>query len=304
MNLLIKDRINTQWALYKSSVERSQSFWQGLSLFFILLYFKIKVRIESRKFLKYWMGSNFNFNGIKLTGKGIAIPNELKNFGYSYEDVFFPFIEAKDIYNLKSTRNFDLILFEGPYFLEENGVNVTISANDVVLDCGAWIGDFSAYASFKGAKVFAFEPFSEAFSGLEETARLNNSIFPIKFGLSDRTGEASIETKDHSTAVSQVRFDAVDNLKSEKISLTTIDEFVIKENLQKVDFIKADIEGHERFMLMGAKETLRKFAPKLAICTYHLPDDPEVLSKIILEANPAYKIIQKKKKLFASVPEN
>ena len=71
--------------------------------------------------------------------------------------------------------------------------------------------------------------------------------------------------------------------------------------MESVDFIKADIEGAERYMLMGARETLGKFAPKLSICTYHFPDDPEVLEKIILEANPNYKIEHRWKKLYAIV---
>lgn len=78
-----------------------------------------------------------------------------------------------------------------------------------------------------------------------------------------------------------------------------------KENaLPRVDSIKADIEGYERYMLMGAQETLRRFAPKLALCTYHLPDDPEVLSELILikQANPDYNIVLKTKSGIASVP--
>jgi hypothetical protein len=43
-------------------------------------------------------------------------------------------------------------------------------------------------------------------------------------------------------------------------------------------------------MLKGAANTLKKFAPKLAICTYHLPDDPQVLESIIKEVNPDYKV--------------
>ena len=89
---------------------------------------------------------------------------------------------------------------------------------------------------------------------------------------------------------------------SSPVVTTTLDEFVKEQKLDKVDFIKSDIEGYERYMLMGAQETLRRFAPKLALCTYHLPDDPAVMSALIRQANPAYNIVLKSKKLYASVP--
>lgn len=83
--------------------------------------------------------------------------------------------------------------------------------------------------------------------------------------------------------------------------MSTIDQFVSENQIRKVDFIKADIEGAERYMLTGATDTLRRFAPKLAICTYHLKDDPQVLEDIIKEANPAYMVVHTRHKLFASV---
>ncbi|GHS89510.1 hypothetical protein AGMMS49957_12890 [Synergistales bacterium] len=44
--------------------------------------------------------------------------------------------------------------------------------------------------------------------------------------------------------------------------------------MERMEFIKTDIEGYERHMLKGAAKTLKRFAPKLALCTYRLPDDP------------------------------
>lgn len=87
----------------------------------------------------------------------------------------------------------------------------------------------------------------------------------------------------------------------EIINVTTLDKFVENNKLERVDFIKADIEGAKREMLIGATNTLKKFSPKLAICTYHFPDDPEVLRKIILKANSNYKIVQLRHKLLAAV---
>ncbi|MDR0764457.1 MAG: FkbM family methyltransferase [Synergistaceae bacterium] len=88
---------------------------------------------------------------------------------------------------------------------------------------------------------------------------------------------------------------------SETVEVTTIDDFVRENNITRVDFIKADIEGFERNMLKGAEFVLSHFGPKLAICTYHLPDDPEVLERIILEANPNYRVVHMRDILFASV---
>ena len=85
------------------------------------------------------------------------------------------------------------------------------------------------------------------------------------------------------------------------LSVTTIDAFVKENGILNIDFIKADIEGAERDMLYGARETLKYHAPKLAICTYHRADDPEILEKIIRDANPNYTIVQKRYKLYACV---
>ncbi|MDR1650077.1 MAG: FkbM family methyltransferase, partial [Synergistaceae bacterium] len=168
-------------------------------------------------------------------------------------------------------------------------------------DAGSWIGDFAAYASVKGAVTYAFEPAGPTFEYLLKTAELNKNIYPVKKGLGDRKTSVAFHGQDcgMGNRIVSEPIDPTDQV----IETTTLDAFVEENGLERVDFIKSDIEGYERHMLKGARETLRRFAPKLAICTYHLPDDPEVLAALIKEANPAYRIAQKSKKLFASVPE-
>jgi hypothetical protein len=57
------------------------------------------------------------------------------------------------------------------------------------------------------------------------------------------------------------------------VSTVSIDDFVARENLPQVNFIKMDIEGAELPALQGAEETLRNFKPRLAISLYHRDTD-------------------------------
>lgn len=54
-------------------------------------------------------------------------------------------------------------------------------------------------------------------------------------------------------------------------------------------FIKMDVEGAEYQALLGAKEVISKYKPKLAICIYHKPEDIWELPMLIHEINPNYK---------------
>ncbi len=205
--------------------------------------------------------------------------------------------ECVDILSAYTTENqFTAWFGEGPY--EFDGVQ--LAAGDVVIDCGANIGFFSALASVRQCTAYAFEPMEHIRVYLNQTAQWMRNIHVAPYAVSDReqtlrffadTGASggSHQSSDESAALVDVH--AID-----------LDTFVARNGIARVDFIKADIEGAERDMLRGATRILREFAPKLAICTYHLPDDPQVLAEIITTANPRYKIIQKDKKLYAYVP--
>lgn len=220
-----------------------------------------------------------------------------KKCGKSYWDAFLS--EIGDLV-LPIVWNDYSRIDEGNYEYSQ----VQLEKEDVVIDCGANLGVFSAVAAWKGTKVYAFEPIEEAFTYLQSQAEIyEGKIFPIKCALTDYTGtgEISVGAGEHMTE-SSFRNQVSSNLRT--INCTTIDNFVKENYLEKVDFIKADIEGCERQMLLGAVNTLKNSAPKLAICTYHRPDDREVLTKIILDANPNYQIQYKWKKLYAYVNGN
>jgi hypothetical protein len=57
----------------------------------------------------------------------------------------------------------------------------------------------------------------------------------------------------------------------------------------KINLIKIDTEGSEREILKGAKETIRRFKPRMAIAAYHLPDDKKMIPKLVLSIRDDYK---------------
>lgn len=70
------------------------------------------------------------------------------------------------------------------------------------------------------------------------------------------------------------------------LNIDTIDN-LIKE---KIDFIKLDIEGAEQDAIIGAKETIKKHHPILAICIYHKAEDWYKVPQLVLDIKKEYKV--------------
>ena len=286
---------------------KRRSFGESISYFFALLFVGLDDKFREWNFKRrYLRNGKFDF-------KGIFLPDISKNNDLFstlrvevFEDTFFIHCFHNDNYDKSLVDRLDPLLPEGAYGYTDENFDVTVKPEDIVIDAGAWIGDFSAYAASKGATVYAFEPTELTFGVLQKTAEMNNfRIIPVQKGLGETTGEKTMLTNTSGSAASSFMQNEWTNSfpdkREEAIRITTVDDFVRENNLLKVDFIKADIEGFERYMLAGAKDTLRRFAPKLAICTYHSQEDPQLLKQIILKANPNYTIVQKRKKLYAAV---
>lgn len=169
-----------------------------------------------------------------------------------------------------------------------------------VVDAGACEGFFSLYALEKGANVLAFEPVPELAQALERTLEPfiregRARVFPV--GLGREREEKVIHLSSNNSGSNTMSDDFVKihgasmNIgRQEKVSVIPLDSLMSEACLPPISFLKADVEGYEREPLLGAKEIIRKYKPRLSICTYHLPDDCQVIPKIIRGFGVGYRV--------------
>src|SRR3989338_1020457 len=154
---------------------------------------------------------------------------------------------------------------------------------DTVLDIGGYKGDtaiFFADSVGKEGRIYVFEPTLLNFRILKENIRLNNLdniIIPINMGISDKSGSMKATTIDSGAPWSFIS----ENQGNEDVKVTTIDDFVAEQGVEKVDFIKMDVEGVEYEVISGGNKTISEHRPKLAIPLYHKVSDLTVLPLFI-----------------------
>ena len=189
-------------------------------------------------------------------------------------------------------------LSEKGFFGYENDY-VTVNPNDIVVDCGANMGLFSAWAAAQGGQVYSFEPGKKALTYLKETQKLYpNQITIIPKALFSENINLPY-TECLNIGGSHLNMFNINHeagfYDSYIIDAITLDSFF--QN-QKIDFLKIDAEGSEKDILQGAKNILKKYTPKIVIACYHHYNDNIILKNYILGINPNYKIIEKNGKLF------
>ena len=162
---------------------------------------------------------------------------------------------------------------------------VSVENGDYVIDCGGFSLDtaimFAEMAGLNG-KVFACEFVPDNLKICDANLALNphlrDRITIIKKPLSDKSGEELVfcESASCTSLAPQL-----ENAQSNRYISTTIDDFVAEHNVEKIDFIKMDIEGSELAALKGAEKTIKKYHPKLAISIYHKLEDLDTIPRLI-----------------------
>lgn len=173
---------------------------------------------------------------------------------------------AKIILDFKLGRNWEI----SP--LLKNLVN----PDDIVFDIGANVGQFACrfnklIHSDKG-KVYCFEPLQVNFNALGNMKKIFNlrNVIINKLALSNVIETMSINTPILDSGLTMHAWSTLleissYNYKTELVNVTTIDNFVIVNNIKKIDFIKIDTEGNEINVLNGGKVSISKYKPLIYV---------------------------------------
>jgi FkbM family methyltransferase len=189
-----------------------------------------------------------------------------------------------------------------PFLLAEQATRVygdgerRVRRGDITLDCGANVGTFTREALNAGARlVVAIEPAEENVEALRRNfaAEIEQGrvvVYPKEVWHSEEV--LKFYSYDNSALDSFVldnRLETNTKPREVRMPVNSVDRIVKELNLERVDFIKMDVEGAERHAIAGAKQTLGKFHPRMSIATENLGDDQYVVPRSVRQAWPGYK---------------
>jgi FkbM family methyltransferase len=180
------------------------------------------------------------------------------------------------ILNLVNSRLHFLprVFFEGDFlwWAPEQHLNefMVCPSRSVFIDVGAYVGTWTMYMARRGVEVVAFEPSPSSFALLARLTRKYQRVTVLPYALGEEEYSANINLHVVHGNDSLVNTAPGFSGKRVKTAVRTLDSFRIR----KVGLIKIDTEGYEVPILLGARETIRKWRPRLII-EVHAPYDEQ-----------------------------
>ncbi len=199
-----------------------------------------------------------------------VVTNKIRPFSIDRQGIWFKTEYGFSVYSNMKDRILELDVNPVWEQIESSFIMANISKGDLFIDVGANIGYFSILAAHQcNAKVLAVEPIPKTYEMLNMNIKHNNLdelIEPVNIALGNEDGvlrfTASFGPKNHA------EYEA-NNIHSNAPTITvpviTLDKLLQqkKSTINKVDFIKVDVEGFEYRFLLGAAQTLKTFKPMI-----------------------------------------
>jgi FkbM family methyltransferase len=133
-----------------------------------------------------------------------------------------------------------------------------------VLDIGAHVGWYGLLAKQVNPKVdvWAFEPNPPVLQRLRENIALNGvMVHVVAAAASDVNGTAIFYEGAPGLSSSSGLRPEVGGMHSFRVSTVTIDSIVAANNIENIDLVKIDVEGHEPAVLRGMQNVLETMRP-------------------------------------------
>jgi FkbM family methyltransferase len=131
----------------------------------------------------------------------------------------------------------------------------------IIFDVGANVGNYSKMVyetSRKKAGIYSFEPSKIAYKKMVENTMNIPNIKSYNFGFGENNAELTLYTNEDGSGLASIYKRRLDHFninmdKKENVKIKTIDSFCEENKIEKIDFLKLDVEGHELKVLTGAK---------------------------------------------------
>ena len=218
-----------------------------------------------------------------------------KLFGYSPEVV----VVRKGVVwalNLKEGIDFAIYLLGGFEVRTLKRYAELVKEGDIVLDIGANVGahtlPLAQLVGFEG-KVYSFEPTAYAFVKQKANILLNpqlSSRIEAKQMMLVATSEDPLPESIYSSWPLEVADDLHGEhrgrlMGTEGAIKRTLDDFVQSAGINKIDFIKLDVDGNENDILRGGKTIIEKFKPQimLELAPYVYDETPDKFEQLLNE---------------------
>jgi FkbM family methyltransferase len=152
---------------------------------------------------------------------------------------------------------------------------VQLKPGDVIINCGVNTGPELAYfgTALRGeGRIYNIDPViiweGAVYGPFIKRAQTPLDDRPIILGETDGQVELAIG------ADLMVQSGEVTTSDNRRIFTSQrLDTFAYAEGLDRIDYVKMDVEGGELSILRGGMETVKRFRPKLAVAIYHQPRD-------------------------------